>query len=44
MYDKFIMHNFKIEMTILGGGEGLMKKINANTGKTLKVATIVVLS
>ena len=44
MYNKFIMHNFKIEMTIIGGDEGLMKKINANTGKTLKVAIIVVLS
>ena len=44
MYEKFIIHNFQIEMTIVGGDEGLMKKINANTGKTLKVAIVVVLS
>ena len=44
MYEKFIIHNFQIEMTIMGGDEDLMKNINANTGKTLKVAIIVVLS
>ena len=44
MYEKFIIHNFQIEIMIIGGDEGLMKKINANTGKTLKVAIVVVLS
>ncbi len=44
MYEKFIIRNFQIGLPIIGGDEGLMKKINANTGKTLKVAIIVVLS
>ena len=44
MYEKFIIHNFQIGLSIMGGDEGLMKNINANTGKTLKVAIIVVLS